>query len=140
MCEEVYYDYYNGKQLLYCNIDKKICPFSRWCSKEMKAIENHMERCKKMENKNIPNGASKVLFVKKIGDKTYLYIDYNGTAIKVLYNEVKNINSKYVYVKKLNNGTYIIDTKPIVVEQKTESTPSTKRKYTKKKSTKNETE
>lgn len=112
MCQYNYYDNFNGRDLLYCQLTKDICSFSRWCNKENKAIENGSDRCKMAKTKIVPKGAYEILFKKVKNDKEYLYIQYEATSIKVL-NTLEEVGD-YVYVKELN-GTYLISTKPIKV-------------------------
>lgn len=133
MCVYAYYD----KNQLYCNINKKICLFSKYCIKQNKYIHREgADSCYMAleENKrNIPNDACYVRFVRK----GFAYVEVGDKVIKVK-DTLGNIEN-YVYLSLDKNGDYKISFSPIEEElakeiqfQEQEEKPK-KRQYNRKK-------
>lgn len=113
MCKYAFYNEKEKKSQIYCNINGKICLFSKFCIKQNKYIHREgVESCYmalEKEKKTIPNGAYCVRFVRK----GFAYVEMDDKIVKIK-DTLENIDN-YVYVKLTEQG-YILSLNPFIEE------------------------
>ncbi len=112
MCEFAYYD--NNK--LYCQLNKDVCLYSKFCDRQRKYIHRDgVENCYmaiEAKKKKIPQGSCYVRFIKK----GFAYIEYGDKILKI--KDTIGV-SNYVYVFE-KDGDYQISLTPFKKEEETQ--------------------
>lgn len=97
-CEYQFYKDNEFIQRLYCNISGLYCPYSKMCYKVNKFVETDLqERCQnRMDEKVVvPDGAKKVLFVKK----GFLYVQVDDDHVEKFENIFQRDNIEFVWIE-----------------------------------------
>lgn len=110
MCKHMYYKDENEYfPRLYCNIDDKLCLYSKACYKVNKyiPIDNKWEECYKMIEDRIKEIPKDSYYVQSHrpnrSGKLYLYVVINSKVERILTNLI-HIEQDYVYLKEGLDG------------------------------------
>lgn len=124
LCEHAFYkpeEKYTPR--LYCNIDNKICVYSKRCFKVDRFIPLEGEKWRECYKyimdkiKNIPQGSYLVQTSRpNKNGKLYLYVLVDENKIEKILTNFNEINQDYVYLKKSTNG-YQVSLEPFAVEE-----------------------
>lgn len=109
---------------LYCNIENKVCVYSKQCLKVDRFIPLEGEKWREcyryiMERKNrIPKGSNLVQTVRpnKSG-KLYLYVLVEEDKIEKILSNFTKLEQDYVYLRKTAMGGYQVSLEPFVITQ-----------------------
>lgn len=123
LCEHAYYkpeEKYTPR--LYCNLEDKMCIYSKRCLKVDRFIPLEGEKwreCYKYimdKRKNIPQGSYLVqTFRPNKNGKLYLYILTEDDKIEKILTNFEKLEQDYVYLRKTAMGSYQVSLEPFVV-------------------------
>lgn len=109
---------------LYCNIENKVCIYSKKCLKVDRFVPLEGEKwreCYKYimdKRKNIPKGSYFVQLTKpNKNGKLYLYVLTEEDKIERILSNFDKLEQDYVYLRKTAMGSYQVGLEPFVITQ-----------------------
>ena len=109
---------------LYCNIENKVCIYSKKCLKVDRFVPLEGEKwreCYKYimdKRKNIPKGSYFVQVTKpNKNGKLYLYVLTEEDKIEKILSNFDKLEQDYVYLRKTAMGGYQVGLEPFVITQ-----------------------
>ena len=125
LCEHAFYkpeEKYTPR--LYCNIEDKVCIYSKRCLKVDRFIPLEGEKwreCYKYimdKRKNIPQGSYLVQLTRpNKNGKLYLYVLTEDDKIEKILSNFEKLEQEFVYLRKTAMGSYQVSLEPFTIEQ-----------------------
>ena len=125
LCEHAFYkpeEKYTPR--LYCNIEDKVCIYSKRCLKVDRFIPLEGEKwreCYKYimdKRKNIPQGSYLVQLTRpNKNGKLYLYVLTEDDKIEKILSNFEKLEQEFVYLRKTAMGSYQVSLEPFTIKQ-----------------------